>query len=59
MVTWEIVEAPHGRYNPIAAERIANAILAEAIENFLALRCGRDVPRPATVGSRFLRVIDR
>ena len=36
MVTWAIVEEPHGRFNPRAAERLASRILAEAVENWLA-----------------------
>ncbi len=35
MVVWEIVEAPHGRYNRLAAERLASSILAEAIDNLI------------------------
>jgi len=36
MVTWAIVEEPHGRFNPRAAERLASRVLADAIEDWLA-----------------------
>lgn len=36
MVGWEVVEAPNGRYNRLAAERLASSILIEAIERALA-----------------------
>lgn len=37
MVTWVIdAEAPHGRYNPRAARRVANSILIVALESWIA-----------------------
>ena len=35
MVTWEIVEAPHGRYNRTAAEKVANSVLIDSLEFWL------------------------